>query len=360
VIKPLLKSLASGALYYSGGISLLKATQRARLGSGFSVIGYHRVVAQPLETVATSPHGMVVTRDAFERQIAYLRRRWRIVALPEVLDLCERGRPVPARACVITFDDGWRDNYDVAFPVLQRYRVPATILLTTDYIGTTNSFWYSRLIPLVVSDEFRRLRPLDQPVDGCPEAVWTELVRLRNLETRLVPRHVDPLLEIMKAFPVPAIEHIVSRLAARLEFPAQGLDDRLMLNWDEVRELWRGGVTMGAHSRSHRILTQLSADDARDELRGSKAEIEKQLGCRVESMAFPNGNCSDELLDMVWAAGYRVVFLSLKPGSRRYFSSKVLPAFCMDDGSSAGLLRPFSPSRFEFKLSGATGLFRRG
>ncbi|MFZ5862716.1 MAG: polysaccharide deacetylase family protein [Nitrospirota bacterium] len=359
-MKELLKSLACGALYYSGGISLLKSVQRSRLGSGVSVIGYHRVVAQPLDMVTTAPHGMVVTRDTFERQIRYLSRRWRIMDLPEVIDLCERRRPMPARACIITFDDGWRDNYDVAFPVLQRYRAPATILLTSDYIGTTDSFWYSRLIPLVVSDAFRRFRPEDRPFDGCPDAVWAELVRLRRIGTPLVPRHADPLLEIMKRFPIAEIEAVVSRLAACLDAPAQGPEGRLMLNWDEVRELRRGGVAMGAHSRSHRILTQLTAEDARGELVGSKADIEKQLGCPVESMAFPNGNCSDALLGMVWEAGYRVVFLSVKPGNERYHSSKVLPAFCMDDGSSAGLLRTFSPSRFAFKLSGATGLLRRG
>ena len=350
----LFKSIGAGALHYGGGITLLEMWGRAHGTPTLTIIGYHRVVEEPLETLTSSPHGMVVSAGMFEQQIAYLARRYRVLSLAEVVDRCERGIPFPPRSCLISFDDGWRDNYTVAFPILVRHGLPATIMLTTDYIGTTNRFWYTRLIPIVLSKEFRAVQNGDE-LDPYPDPIGAELVRLRTCKTDLRTPHLNPLIEIMKRYPNEVIEAVISGLAARFGCPDPHAGERMMLDWDEVREMVRSGITMGSHSRSHRILTQLSDREVVDELRGSKTEIEKRLGRPVESIAFPNGNCTDALIKMVWEVGYRVLFLSAKRANLAHRSHRVFPAVCIDNGSSAGLRGEFSASRFSCTVSGAAG-----
>src|SRR5262245_33512503 len=129
MIKPLVKTIGAGALYQCG---ILDGISRPAL----TVLGYHRVLKEPMETVTHSPLGMVVSAATFERQLAYTARRYRMVSLQDIADACDGTRPLPARACFVTFDDGWVDNYTVAYPILRRMGIPSAVFVTTDYVGT--------------------------------------------------------------------------------------------------------------------------------------------------------------------------------------------------------------------------------
>ena len=113
------------------------------------ILTYHRVVEKWDRTLDYSQPGMVVTVPTFERQLSFLREHFDIVPFSSLLAVGNEDRPAARPRCVITFDDGWRDNYDLAFPILRQHDLPATIFLTTDFVGTDRAFWHTELIYLL-------------------------------------------------------------------------------------------------------------------------------------------------------------------------------------------------------------------
>lgn len=132
-VREQLRGLFAHALVASGAL----ARARNRLDGKALVLMYHRVL-QDDQVPADIDPGMYVSRSAFERHLAYLREHHDIVTLDQLLDWLDGRRPSARPPCVITFDDGWLDNYTVAYPLLKRFDVPATIFLISEKVGDPN------------------------------------------------------------------------------------------------------------------------------------------------------------------------------------------------------------------------------
>jgi len=116
-----------------------------RESNGLLVLTYHRIsdeldIQDPLK----------VSMENFEKQILFLKENYSIISGEQLADIITNKRLFPPKACLITFDDGWRDNYTHAFPILKRYRVPAIIFISTDYIGTDKMFWHEKLKKILI------------------------------------------------------------------------------------------------------------------------------------------------------------------------------------------------------------------
>ena len=281
------------------------------------ILTYHRVTDKWDETLDYSQPGMVVTASTFERQVAILKEHFEVVTLGALLaDGASAGRPARPR-CVITFDDGWRDNYDLAFPILRRHGLPATVFLATDFIGTDRAFWHTKLIYLFTRTELSRSLGGEITFRAYPGPVRQELRRLAKRE-RLGARDLDPLIETVKALcDEEVIEELVHTLseAVRLRRPLFP-DRKFFLDWDQVRAMATAGFEIGSHSCSHRILTRLPADTANEELVRSKVEIERRVGGKVEHFAFPNEAASEALVTAAASAEYRTACFAA-PVARR-------------------------------------------
>jgi len=301
---------------------------------------------------------MVATRKMFERQVTHAARRYRMVSLKEIEDACAANRPLPARACLITFDDGWRDNYTVAFPILRRMGIPAAVFVTTDYIGTHKVFWFTRLMQSLLDRSTRALRTGDGHAAGCPPDVCNELNRLGAFPQPLRPLQIDPLIEILKRYPETHIDAMVAGLATRLNGAGtEPPGESYFLTWEQLREMEHGGISVGSHTCTHRILTQLSDPEAAEELRGSRERLERELGHRVVSFAFPNGDYAPRHITMAEQTGYRVFFIStrMQPGGP---PGRIFPRPCLHDGVGRRPGGGFSPSLLEFHLAGVVDRLR--
>jgi hypothetical protein len=208
---------------------------------------------------------------------------------------------------VITFDDGWRDNHDVALPILRRRRLPATVFLTTDFIGTERAFWHTELIYLFRHGDKSRLLRKELALAAYPRVVRDCLRRCAGPTGAPGADDVDALVETVKAAcDEDAIDNLIEALARavglrRPLFPGR----RFFLDWDQARAMAAGGFEIGSHGCSHRILTRLPAGAAAQELVRSKAEIEGRLGREVAHFAFPNEDASTALVAAAESAGYR-------------------------------------------------------
>jgi len=147
------------------------------------ILTYHRVTDTWDRFLDYSQPGMVVTVSTFERQIAILKEHFEVVTLGALLADGASGTRRTRPRCVITLDDGWRDNYDLAFPILHRKGLSAIVFLATDFIGSDRAFWHTELIYLLTRTELPRLAEEKLSPQTYPGAVRHELQRLARRRT---------------------------------------------------------------------------------------------------------------------------------------------------------------------------------
>jgi peptidoglycan/xylan/chitin deacetylase (PgdA/CDA1 family) len=235
---------------------------------------YHRVVPRA-EVVSTYVQpGMYVTPETFERHLQFLTAHFDLLTFRELLARWDAGGwNETARYCVVTFDDGWIDNYQYAYPLLRRYGVPATVFLPTALTGSNDWLWSDRLGDLLR----RRAR-------GRPEE-W------------------DSLIERAKDLSEDDREDLIGRIA--VEVGAAAPAGRRFVNWDEVADMSCHGIAFGSHSSSHANLTRLSDTALEHELR-EPLEVFRRWGVNhVPVLAYPNGDHTDAVVAAARAAGYR-------------------------------------------------------
>lgn len=265
---------------------------------------YHRVLTREEVTLQSVQPGMFVLDNVFAQQMSFLKKNFTLLSFQELLDLWRGGTwNHRARYCVVTFDDGWLDNYRHAYPVLQKLGIPATIFLPTDYVGTDEWFWPDHLAFLfknladreVEPEELREFgRVISSYFDRDDFSVTAALERGEQLSDRVI--------EQCKHLPIERIREMVSTLAARLKVSLP--QKRVIVNWDEVREMSRGGVSFGSHSCSHRILTTITPEAVSVELAKSKHVLVEQGVNYVPVFCYPNGNSDANIQRQVQACGY--------------------------------------------------------
>lgn len=270
--------------------------RRSPVNNTHLVLMYHRVVGESDISEPLEP-GMWVSSRTFDEQIAYLQEKYDIVPLGWLVDVLRERKSIRSRLCAVTFDDGWRDNFDNALPVLAKYDIPATVFLATGVIGSNDRLW--------VSQAWSSLVNLDRTVDALPG--WP--CRLKNTLDRLAccgrrgerQRLATASMEMIKGLPADLQRDTVSHLAASV---SRRSSEREMLDWDEVRKMKDYGIDFGAHTENHAILTGLSRLEMEREVIRSKEAIESVLGERVKAFSYPNGDWNEEIIRFVREAGY--------------------------------------------------------
>jgi peptidoglycan/xylan/chitin deacetylase (PgdA/CDA1 family) len=232
-------------------------------GSSLRVLAYHRI-ADVGETPAGNPSIVSATPEAFERQMQHLLARYRVVPLSAVLEAQRGGTPLPPRAVLITFDDGYRDFGEVAWPILRRYGLPATVFVATAFATDPQRlFWWERL--------HHAVEHASRPALGVP---GLGTLRLDSEAARRSTRLT--LQAYLKQIPHGEAMALVERLSS--ELAPDGARAPQVLGWPQLRRLKQEGVFLVAHTRTHPALTQLSRAGIREEIRGSMDDLERELG----------------------------------------------------------------------------------
>ena len=309
-----------------------------------TVLTYHRISRSP-----ERGDPLKVSSSLFERQIRYVRDHYSIISADELTASIGTGRPLPTNACLITFDDGWQDNFELAFPILKRYEVPALVFLSTDYIGTGKVFWQVRLRDLLW--RYAQAEPSAEEVISTWPTRVSGIVRGFHQLSRLEQStEVNRLIEHFKSYSVDEIEGFLpSSERAEAETCAQ---QGAMLSWEQVREMAADGISFGSHGKSHSILTQLIEAQLNDELIESKRLLEGMLQSRIDFVAYPNGDYDHRVLDVANKAGYLAAF-TCRPGINETLDEPLeIRRINMREDSAAGIGRAFSPLLFRVELSG--------
>ena len=294
------------------------------LGTAPRILLYHGVTDETGDGIFNY-RAKFVSTQAFRAHMEWVKKTFKVLPLAELIERSQAGT-LPPRALAITFDDGYRNNYSDAYPILRELGLPATFFITTDFIEKPS--------PLPVDMIEYAIGKTMQPQITLEIGGEQKQFSLENRQARIAADMV--LRKHMKTLPAERaqafIEDIVRACGCDLR-QAFDASPYCPMTWDQMREMEMNGMSFAPHTRTHPILSRLPREAAADEITGSKDVLRRELANPLSVFAYPNGGRDDytqETIEILKAAGLNA---SLTTESRTLGPSEspyTLPRFTMD------------------------------
>ena len=271
-----------GELCYNAGLLNPLQKMRAWWQKDLRILAYHRVMPVPdpehypfdMELISTTP-------EEFREQMLLVRERYRPMRLSDVAAAINAGEALPPDAVVITFDDGYDDNYRIAYPILKELGVPATFFISTGHIDSGRPYAYDWLVHMIL-------------LTGAPRLVLPELdmdlpMPASRAERRALAGRV---LDHMKEISALAQAAMIRRLEEDWRMPSGHAypPDCRPMNWQQLREMRAAGLEIGSHGVNHWMLSKLPRDELEREVFDSRDALLRELGPMPLLMSYPVGS----------------------------------------------------------------------
>jgi peptidoglycan/xylan/chitin deacetylase (PgdA/CDA1 family) len=282
----------------------LKLLQRVgnHVGHRIYILAYHRV-DEPGNRPWLNPDLISATPSQFAEQMKLVATHYHPVSAEDVLEALAHDRPLPEDAVLVTVDDGYRDFKDHVVPITREYGIKPVLFVPTFYAGE-GRFWWDKL--------FYAVKHITQPF------ITTPLGRLslatqaeRTLTLQQLTQYVKQTTSEMAMAVVEGLYDLSSPNGHHREPDT--------LTWDELRDLSAQGVTVAAHTHTHPVLSKVSLETVRAEMRTSQNTIQREIGSSLPLFAFPDGKSSvftSELIDVLWQDGFQMVFTMIEGCAR--------------------------------------------
>lgn len=238
-----------------------------------AILMYHSVMDDPSRESQTLG-GIIHSSAVFARQMELLAREFVPISLDDLLGALTNGRTLRPRSVVVTFDDGYADNLEVAAPILNRAGVPATFYITVDCVEKATLPWPSRLRYAFYTTKKASWNDTNKIIWPLSDFADRDRAFL-NASDRCAQLAGEPQLTFVR--------EVEETLDAGPPEPSQ----RLMMTWDQVRDLAKNGHIVGSHTLTHPNMAYVDASAARTELADSKHRLEAVLGEPVVHFSYP-------------------------------------------------------------------------
>jgi peptidoglycan/xylan/chitin deacetylase (PgdA/CDA1 family) len=242
------------------------------------IVNYHRV--RDKEEDFPFDEGVVsVTPEGFERHLRFIKKYFSVITLEELYQHCTLGLELPRNPVMITFDDGYKDNYYNAFKILQKYDLKATFFISTGYIENRDIFWWDKIAYIVKSSN-REIIKLSYPYEK----------GYRMPEARTMA--IKEMLGIVKTTYNLDLSLFIDELASSAKVDLErshDIGDEMLLTWSDIKEMKAAGMDIGSHTEMHRVLSTLPEAELEEELSGSRCVLEHHLGEPVYALSYPVG-----------------------------------------------------------------------
>jgi peptidoglycan/xylan/chitin deacetylase (PgdA/CDA1 family) len=271
------------------------------------VLTYHRIAERDTDpfydpVISAAP-------QSFRRQVEWLHERMRILTLLELDDRIRAGGPWNEPAALVTFDDGYRDNFDAAVPILKELSVPATFFIPTEFLESPKLPWWDHVAYVIKQTLSRRLLVKRSPSDHDPLDI--------ELDSNPKDAVIMAIIRAILDGNITDLPWFLQQLAAsaRVTVETERLGRDLFMGWEQVRQLADSGgrLTIGSHAHSHHDLSKLDSQSQHRELVLSKQILEQRLGREVPAIAYPfgwAGTYTQATKTLAREAGYRLAFAS--------------------------------------------------
>jgi peptidoglycan/xylan/chitin deacetylase (PgdA/CDA1 family) len=302
---------------------------------------YHRVVENFNRSRRGAIPSMLISREMLERHIDWIAKRFSFVSLDEIGAHLESNEPFQRPVAALTFDDGYSDMYHHAFPLLQRKGIPAAVFVVTSLIGTGRPQIFDRFY-LLLRLLYIHGAPLAQTVAAALRKKGFDSTAVEEL-SGADNEPFTVMTVVLNALPQEQIEVVLTALEDDVFVRRDQLEEIAPLTWEMIETMHRGGMIIGSHTMSHRLLTSETIETTQRELSGSKLELETKLGSIVNHFAYPDGRFNPAVVHAVRAAKYRYAY-GICQSRDSNFPFLTIPRKVLWERSCLNLLGRFSPS----------------
>lgn len=286
--------------------SAAKFGEHRRIGSSaLWIIMYHRILPNTDPRAKYEEPGMMVTPETFRMHLKQFKQFFEVMPLSEWVNRASNGLHLPTKACCITFDDGWADNYEYAFPLLEEEQLPATLFAVSAMAGSEKSFWPNRLAALLNNSSHELLDELDWLKQPMKSARLDKKVP-RPHESSISREAFSAIVQQLKVYPDDIINNFLAD--AEQKYQKENADKIVptqlppsLMDWDHLRNVGKNPLfEIGSHTRHHcRLQQALNKETLQDEIVTSKFELQEKLDAPIDLFCYPNGDCSAEAVKMV-------------------------------------------------------------
>jgi peptidoglycan/xylan/chitin deacetylase (PgdA/CDA1 family) len=257
------------------------------------IMMYHRILPKSDPRYFAEEPGMIVEPETFRQQLQIIKQLMTVMPLDEWLRRKQQSLPLPPRACAITFDDGWLDNYEYAYPIIQSEQIPITLFAVADMIGTARNFWPNRLNQLLTNTSPEQLSSLH----------WLKLLlpdnTAHNNQESLNREQIAHIIYQLKDHPDSSILRWLDE--AEQQFAINNTDKPVLMDWQQLKTMASDSlVTVGSHTCNHfRLRDDLPADTLADEITRSKQRLQDELGQAIDLFCYPNGDTCPQAIELI-------------------------------------------------------------
>jgi peptidoglycan/xylan/chitin deacetylase (PgdA/CDA1 family) len=303
------------------------------------VLGYHRVVEEFGATADVEMPSMLISSRMFERHLDCIGRHFTFVSLDDIGEHAAGGRRFDKPVAAVTFDDGYRDVYEHAFPILKRKGIPAAVFVVTGLIG--RPFWQ-------VHDKLYHLMTKAFAAWRDPRHEMTDLFRALRLPVTCIARNklavTSPMLAVTSILPELPLAEVRLLMDGLEAVVGNGFHDIPMtLGWADLATMSKADITIGSHTKNHVSLPAEGPDVIAEELAGSKRQLERYLGAPIRHFAYPGGQFTPDVVEAVNRAGYAFAYTACRHGVRRH-PELTIERLLLWQGSSVDADGRFSPA----------------
>lgn len=246
------------------------------------------------------PEPTVIDATTFEWQIRHIRSNFHVITLREYVRSVREKAPISRPSAILTVDDGYRDFYEIAYPILRKHGVRATFFVTVNFIEKKIWLW-----PDI----------LRFALENAPEKIISFSFESTSFEVPTRdPESIRKEWELLSDFCIRLDDDkkwaLISKLlaAARVELPREPIGEYSPVTWEQIREMKEEGIEIGSHTLNHPVLSKVRDERLlREEIDGSKAAIEERIGERVATFCYTNsmpGDINDKVVQFVMEGGY--------------------------------------------------------
>lgn len=287
------KSLLKSLLVRFSGYEAYKWLTRK---NGLYCFNYHRI--GDCTRTQFDPNIYSCSAQQFKKQLQFIKKYFQVIALDEALLLAENKLPLSRRYALITFDDGYIDNYEEAYPILKEEKISAVFFIPTDYVDSNIIPWWDEIAWMLKNTTKKEFSFGESGTFYLYGSALDNIIRNFLTMIKSDPRTMgEKMLEL--------------KTKLGCEYKVDPKDPSLFVSWAQLKEMKFGGMAIGSHTCSHRILTHIDKEDQLLELAQSKQCLEQYLGCDIDAVAYPVGQSNafnNEICEMTEKLGYKVGF----------------------------------------------------
>jgi peptidoglycan/xylan/chitin deacetylase (PgdA/CDA1 family) len=306
------------------------------------ILKYHRMRPAGREVLSNQPGGEFsagVGARHFEAHLSLITRWFKPISMTEMGWAVARGKALSNRAVALTFDDGYRDNYEVAYPLLKRYGVPASFFVCPGLIDSNQGFWWDEIYALVEKTTATELN-IEKVIQaaGLPSYSQDGVLSLLTGQQKISAG--ERLVAQGKQMSPQMLTIFLERLKEVLGNPVDpNLRKHTLMNWDEIGEMHHNGMEIGSHTMTHPMLTQVSESIVRKELGEARARLSEVLGIAPAGFVYPSGAFTATARNIVKEVGHIYACTSKSGFIREAADQHLLPRVNVSDRGFAASAR---------------------